>query len=238
MASDDGRRQWQVLKSRIERVVRLEPTNLELVGESLRWYRVANAEVLLTQATRDQSTPASEIDPFWAATWRAAQGLARFLQSRPLQNQHVLELGCGSGQAGVGAALAGAARVTLTDAVGLALLVAQLNSFPWRDRLTVRRLRWTQDRLPKLFPIVIGSDLVYDPHLFPMLEACARQHLTPGGSLLLSEPHRHTGDKFSHWIREAGWRLQEYDMDLRDGRIPIRIFECRLEDQQAIPTEI
>jgi hypothetical protein len=79
---------------------------------------------------------------------------------------------------------------------------------------------------PAGFPIVIGSDLVYDPQLFSVLEQTARQHLAVGGRLYLSEPHRHTGDQFSRWIRQAGWRTQEHDVALGDARIPIRVFEC------------
>lgn len=117
----------------------------------------------------------------------------------------------------------------MTDAVQLALRVAQLNAWPVAERIEFRRLRWTIDRVDEAtFPIIIGSDLVYDPNIFSLLEQCARQHLAPGGKLLLSEPHRHTGDKFSSWIVEAGWKSIEHDVDMKDGRVPIRVFECSL----------
>ncbi len=126
------------------------------------------------------------------------------MQQFDLVNVRVLELGCGSGQAGVGAA-AQRAKVTMTDAVGLALMVAKLNAWELRDRISFRRVRWNQDQLAQEpFPILIGSDIVYDPNLFPLLNLCARQHLATGGRMYLSEPHRHTGDRFSSWIRAAG----------------------------------
>jgi predicted nicotinamide N-methyase len=219
------------LKSRIERAVTLTTEPLELGGRCFDWYRVANPDVLLTKAAENAARPSEDLDPFWAATWRAAIGLDRFLQSLNLREVRVLELGCGSGQAGVGAA-AQQARVTMTDAVGLALMVARLNAWSLQDRIHFQRLRWNLDQLQQApFPVIIGSDLVYDPSLFSLLDVCARNHLAAGGRMYLSEPHRHTGDRFSKWIVSAGWKTAEHDLDLRDGRIPIRIFECWLEAQ-------
>lgn len=213
------------LKARIEQTVSLSVQPLVLGGKLFDWHRVVNPEVLLTKAAANSEQPAELLDPFWAATWRAAIGLDRFLQRFALQDVSVLELGCGSGQAGVGAA-AQQARVTMTDAVGIALMVARLNAWPVLDRIEFRRLRWTVDQLDSPFSIIIGSDLVYDPSLFPLLDACAQAHLAPDGRMYLSEPHRHTGDKFSKWVRAAGWNTCEHDVDLEDGRVPIRIFEC------------
>lgn len=227
MASSDPA--WLDLRLRIETQVRLEPTSVELGERTFQWYRVANPDVLLDLAV-EQSAECSrpEIDPFWAATWRAALGLDQFLSSVTIRDVRVLELGCGSGQAGTGAAARGA-WVTLTDSVQLALDVAQLNSWPVRDRVKVEKLTWGETQISEpRFPIILGSDLVYDTSLFPLLEQCAREHLTPQGKLLLSEPHRHTGDHFAKWIREHGWLTREHDVDLKDDRIPVRIFECQL----------
>jgi predicted nicotinamide N-methyase len=216
------------LKAEIEQSVQLEPTQIELGNRWFTWHRVTNTDQLL-QAALDSNAPAEEVDPFWAATWRAAQGLDRFLGRLNLTGVRVLELGCGSGQAGAGAAARGA-QVVMTDAVQLALKVAQLNTWPVAERIEFRHLRWTVDQVSgAAFPIIIGSDLVYDPNIFGLLERCARQHIAPGGRLLLSEPHRHTGDKFSTWISQAGWKKIEHDVDMGDGRVPIRIFECSLQ---------
>lgn len=166
------------LKARIEQSVLLSCQPLVLGGQLFDWYRVVDPEILLTKAVSNEAQePAAELDPFWAATWRAAIGLDRFLQQVELKDVSVLELGCGSGQAGVGAA-AQQARVTMTDAVGLALMVARLNAWPVSDRIRFRRLRWTIDELDvPPFSVIIGSDLVYDPQLFPLLDAYMRHSL-------------------------------------------------------------
>jgi predicted nicotinamide N-methyase len=213
-------------RAEVEQSVALTESTATLAGHTLPWFKVADPDALLTAAVECQDKPATEVDPFWAVLWRAAQGLDAYLQRVPLDGVRVLELGCGAGQAGIAAALRGA-RVTLSDAVPLALRVAELNAWPVRERVTFERLTWAEGQLDAPpFPIVIGSDLVYDPHHFPQLAACARRHLAPGGRLLLSEPHRHTGDRFAGWIREAGWESREHDLDLQDGRVAIRVFEC------------
>ncbi len=211
----------------IQRSVDLEIVPVHLGGQLFQWYRVANPEGLLEQAAAaEDARHAEDLDPFWAATWRAALGLDRFLGRLPLAGRRVLELGCGSGQAGTGAAARGG-MVTMTDTVELALQVAKLNAWPVAHRVRVRLLNWQRQRLTEeAFPIIVGSDLVYDPALFPRLEACARQHLAAGGKLYLSEPHRHTGDRFADWIRQAGWDCREHDVDLEDQRVAVRVFEC------------
>ena len=224
--------QWFDLKAEIERVVSLEPTEIELGNRLFLWYRVTNPDDLL-QAALDSDAPPEEVDPFWAATWRAARGLDKYLGRYDCRAMRVLELGCGSGQAGTGAAARGA-EVVMTDAVQLALQVARLNAWPVAHRIQFQKLRWTVDKLTcEPFPLILGSDLVYDPNLFPMLDQCAREHLAEGGTLLLSEPHRHTGDKFSKWIEQAGWNKIEHDVDLGDDRVPIRVFELTLPSQPA-----
>ena len=130
---------------------------------------MANPDRLLDNAV-DSHLPAVKVDPFWAATWRAAQGLDRYLNRVQCSGLRVLELGCGSGQAGVGAAARGA-QVLLTDAVPLALQVARLNAWPVICNCRFTLLRWGEDRLNEPpFPLIIGSDLVYDPAHFPQLE--------------------------------------------------------------------
>ncbi len=220
---------WLELKREIEQVVLLEPSTICLGDREFTWYRVANPDLLLEVAVAGLDVPAEEMDPFWSVTWRAAQGLDRFLANIPLHDVRILELGCGSGQAGTGAAARGGI-VTVTDAVDLALRVARLNAWPVSKQMNFQRLKWGSEQLdaPR-FPLVIGSDLVYDPQLFPLLERCARQHLASDGMLLLSEPHRHTGDRFAKWIVAAGWDVVEHDVDLRDERVPIRVFACTLK---------
>jgi predicted nicotinamide N-methyase len=214
---------------RIEREVALDHGVTEIAGQVYPWTKVRDPDALLMRALIQNDQGTVETDPFWAATWRAAIGLDRYLESLPsLNGVRVLELGGGSGRAGIAAGLRGA-RVTITDAVAIALLVCRFNARHVDQNVCVRRLDW-RDRRSNLgtFPIILGSDIVYDPKLFPILEPCMRRHLATGGCVLLSEPQRHTGDRFEPWIRAAGWQCQSTLIDLGDAQRPIRIFKCQL----------
>ncbi|MFN3189851.1 MAG: class I SAM-dependent methyltransferase [Aureliella sp.] len=215
------------LRERIEKSVRLEPSEIKLGGLELTWLRVANPDVLLEQAVeQDEDGHEATVDPFWAATWRAALGLDHFLRDVIEPGLRVLELGCGSGQAGTAAAIRGA-EVVSTDSVELALQVAKLNAWDVRGQIRFEPLVWGRDQLAESsFPVIIGSDLVYDPGRFTDLFRCVDQHLAEEGKVYLSEPHRHSGDKFSVWIKNQGWETKEHDVDLCDARVPVRIFEC------------
>lgn len=216
------------LRLAIEQVLPLKLEQIVLAGQPLRWYRAANPDPLLEEAVTSAQLPAPDIDPFWAADWRAAFGLDAYLANFQLEGIRVLELGAGSGRAGIAAAMRGA-EVTITDTVDLAMLVARLNSYLVRQRVRIERLRWAEQTLAgPAFPIIISSDLVYDPNHFPQLEKCARDHLASGGRWLLSEPQRHTGDRFAQWILSAGWRCDIHLLDLKDERIAMRIFDCHL----------
>jgi predicted nicotinamide N-methyase len=215
------------LLGRVQRTVPVEHIQTEIAGQSYPWTRVIDPDRLLEDALSRRDRSPADLDPFWAATWRAAIGLDRFLSRLELRDLRVLELGCGSGRAGIAAALRGA-RVTLTDAAGQALLVARLNAWPVRGQLRVRSLNWDGTGLPDPpFPLILGSDLVYDQSLWAMLESCLRRHLTDEGLVLLSEPQRHTGDRFETWIGQAGWKTRVTLVDLDDGKPSIRVFQLR-----------
>jgi predicted nicotinamide N-methyase len=217
------------LLSRIQRRVPIEHTVTSIAGREYPWTRVVDPDSLLLNALSRSEQGTVELDPFWAATWRAAQGLDAFLGSLPsIADKRILELGGGSGRAGISAGLRGA-NVVITDAVPMALLVCRFNARCVANRVHVRLLDW-RDRNSQLepFPIILGSDIVYDPKLFPILEPCLRRHLQPGGSVYLSEPQRHTGDRFEKWIVAAGWHCKSSFIDLNDGQREIRIFSLSL----------
>ncbi len=217
------------LLARIQQQVRIEHTTTSIAGQEYPWTRVVDPDSLLLNALSKSQEGTVELDPFWAASWRAAQGLDQFLGTLPcLKGIRILELGGGSGRAGISAGMRGA-KVLITDAVPTALMVCKFNARQVSDQVQVRLLDW-RDRNTQIqpFPIIIGSDIVYDFRLFPVLEPCLRRHLAPGGVAYLSEPQRHTGDRFEKWILAAGWQCISSLVDLGDGQRQIRIFSCWL----------
>jgi predicted nicotinamide N-methyase len=225
-------RNQRALLARIERRVPIVESETVIAGQTVPWIKVTEPDRLLLQALQQGQDGSFELDPFWAAAWRAAVGMDHFLESlaETLPGSRVLELGGGSGRAGISAAMRGA-EVFITDAATVAMLVCRYHSYHVRDRVQIRCLDW-RDRESSLgkFPIIIGSDIVYDPKLFPILEPCVRRHLDRNGVAYFSEPQRHTGDRFKKWIQSAGWKVRENFIDLQDSEKEIRIFECRLTD--------
>ncbi|MGB1925528.1 MAG: class I SAM-dependent methyltransferase [Rubripirellula sp.] len=183
-------------------------------------------EMLLDACRRQDAGEEGVIDPFWATTWRAASGLDHYLDKIAIDNQRVLELGCGTGHVGLSAALRGA-TVTLTDGVLDPLLLVRLSTWEVRERCTIKRLRFGIDRIAgKKFPFILGSDVTYLRQLWPELMQCIDQHLTPSGEVYLSDPHRIIANEFSQWIKKQPWIYKEESIELADDPAhPIRVMK-------------
>ncbi|MDF1843836.1 MAG: SAM-dependent methyltransferase [Rubripirellula sp.] len=190
--------------------------------------------MLLDACKRQDAGEEGVIDPFWATTWRAAAGLDQFLARIDLKQVPVLELGCGTGHAGIAAALRGG-QVVLTDGVSDPLLLVQMSTWELRDRCQVRRLRFGIDRLPgPTFPVILGSDVTYLRQLWPDLDACLKTHLSKGGQVLLSDPFRIIANEFREWIQQHGWRYEEHSIALEDDTDhPIRVMSLRREPSES-----
>lgn len=179
---------------------------------------------LLTPADPDavlEEHAAAEVpgDPYWATVWPVARTLAARLLGDPFpRGTRVLELGCGSGLAGLAAASAGSA-VTATDvdprAVALAAANGALNGLP----LTAEILDWFAPPVltaEERFDRVIGADLLYQPDLHAPLLATLAAVLAADGEAVLADPGRTAAAAFLHAAADAGWRVRLEDDAGRD----------------------
>ncbi|TWU57151.1 class I SAM-dependent methyltransferase [Rubripirellula reticaptiva] len=207
-----------------------EPTMI--AGQESRLAVASDPDGMLIEACeRQDAGEEGVIDPFWAATWRAASGLDHYLERIDLSGMRVLELGCGTGHAGLAAAMRGA-NVVLTDGVNDPLMLVRMSTLAVADRCRVERLRFGLDRLddPK-FPLILGSDVTYLRALWPELDQCLRDHLADGGEVLLSDPFRFIANEFRDWIQGQGWDYTEHKIELADDpEHPIRVMQLRLAD--------
>ena len=190
--------------------------------------QVAEAEDRREKVTGRRSPEDQLHLPYWAELWDSAVGLARFLvmaNPPPMSpGASVLDLGCGMGLAGtVAAALGG--RVLFADLEEPALLFARLNSLPYRDRVRARRLNWQADRLAERFDLILGADILYERRQWEFLEPFWRAHVAPGGSVLLGEPGRQTGDMFVDWIGPRGWKLNHAEQAVETRPKPVRVLQ-------------
>ncbi len=155
----------------------------------------------------------------------AANGSAQ--ERTDLAGRSVLDLGCGQGLTGCVAAALGA-KVLFADLESPALLFAQLNAFPWIDRIRSRRTDWQTDDLGETFDLIIGADILYERSQWDFLEPFWRKHLSSDGKIILGEPGRPTGDVFGDWIKPRGWKVELFEQRVPSRDRPIRIFELMM----------
>ncbi|MBL8794069.1 MAG: methyltransferase [Planctomycetia bacterium] len=147
---------------------------------------------------RDPSagTEEEEYIPFWADLWPAARMLAKAILKEPWpqpvngQPLTAMEIGCGLGLAGV-VALSRGLRVIFSDYDATALRYAADNARinGYRD-FDVLQLDWRQPPPGLQVPVVLGSDLIYQMEMAPVLAALLKKILAPGGVVLLADQER------------------------------------------------
>jgi predicted nicotinamide N-methyase len=156
--------------------------------------------------------------PWWAFAWAGGQALARYvLDNRALAaGRSVLDLGAGSGLAGIAALKAGAARVLAADTDPFAIAAIAVNA-------TVNRVAMEatdRDLLaapPDRYDLLLVGDLFYERPLaervLAFLEAAWRQ----GAAVLVGDPRR------SYFPKERFEAVAEYSVpvtrDLEDMEI-------------------
>lgn len=152
-----------------------------------------------------------EFIPYWATLWPAARMLAKAVVREPWENYRqpleVLEVGCGLGLGGI-AGLARGLCVTFTDldetALAFAKTNAKLNGYP--DVRTMP-LDFRCPPTERKYPVVIGSDLMYEERLVNPLVGLLRAVLAPGGLCLIADPDRLSARVFRWKLEEAGYTV-------------------------------
>ena len=226
-------RRRQRLLQRIHRRFQTVTEDIGIGPMSLRFTRAANPnqvldDIVAEEDLREKSTGVRLDDPqhlpYWAELWDSARGLAAALAKMDWTPEtRVLDLGCGMGLCGATAAALGA-RVLLADLEPPAMLFARLNCLPFGRRVRARQLNWQIDRLPERFDLIFGADILYERQQWEFLNEFWKAHLADGGTILLGEPGRQSGDLFIPWIQQRNWHLQESTEQLPGGAKPIRIF--------------
>lgn len=156
-----------------------------------------------------------EYIPYWADLWASARMLAKVILREPWSKLSdrfglplpALEVGCGLGLAGV-AALSRGLRVTFSDcdegAVQFAAANAKRNGFKDFETLAID-LRHP----PELaFPVILGSDVMYEERLIEPLVNLIDRSLVPGGVALITDPDRQAAKGFRWQVQNAGLAVE------------------------------
>jgi predicted nicotinamide N-methyase len=233
---------WQRLLARIKRRYQVSLTDVTVGPATISFARVTDPDRVLDEVAAEedrrekcsgQRLSGDELHlPYWAELWDSASGIAQFLTDhRELiqPDAQVLDLGCGMGLSGTAAAALGA-RVLFADLETPALLFAQLNSLPFRERVATRRVDWRRDHLGRRFDAILGADILYERKQWDYLEPFWSEHLTNSGYILLGEPGRQTGDLFCEWISTKPWRLDQFAQPVPSFPRPIRLLRLTRPD--------
>jgi predicted nicotinamide N-methyase len=160
-------------------------------GRGFKIARPADSDRLLDDPAVRAAFAADDYLPYWTDLWPAARMLAKAImrQSWPPALE-ALEIGCGLGLAGV-AALAQGMRVTFSDYDATALRFAadnaRANGF---QEFKLLQLDWRRPPADLRFPLVLGSDLVYEARNVEPLVKLIRNVLLPQGVCLLADQDR------------------------------------------------
>ena len=113
---------------------------------------------------------------YWAFCWGSGQALARHLLEQPeiVANRRVLDLGSGSGVAGIAAAMAGAAQVCACDTDLDAKLATRYNA-----QINGICIEQVDDftAVPG-FDVVLMADVLYDKNNLPLLKTAQQVSTT------------------------------------------------------------
>lgn len=137
-----------------------------------------------------------------AVVWEAATVLARYLGTldpSALIGRRAIELGAGTGLAGMVASALGANPVILTDrhtTSAEANLAANRHNIPPSRDVSVSRLEWGQDvsRFRPPFELILAADVVYVEDTFPLLIRSLGELSDSNTVILLSCKHRYERD--------------------------------------------
>ena len=190
-------------------VTTVEP--VEVDGHTFEILRPRNSDDLISEDdfVRDDRLP------YWADVWPSSRVLAARMRHVPLldgipRGERVLELGCGSGVVAVGAARAGFA-VTATDYYEDALRFTRANV--WRAtgaECETRLVDWREMPVDLgRFPLVLASDVLYEPRYAELVARAILHVLARGGVALVADPGRLAAPAFLEEVADLGLDVRE-----------------------------
>ncbi|MEM7658012.1 MAG: 50S ribosomal protein L11 methyltransferase, partial [Bacteroidota bacterium] len=203
------------LSKRIQAQYELASQHLQLGGQTIEIQYPSDPDPLLDELI-DRGSEDPEVQderiPYWADVWPSAIGMAQFLAKHPalVQQQQVIELGCGVALPSITGAKLGAGRVIMTDYLPAALEMAAynwgLNGLPDPELST---LDWRTPETHLQSDVVLASDVIYEARNSDSLLNAFQVLCRPSGTIIWSEPGRPLGESFRQDLLARGFQVSE-----------------------------
>jgi predicted nicotinamide N-methyase len=186
-------------------------TPIRIGGQSVRLVRPGDPDLLLDDPDVIDWNRRDDYMPYWAYLWPASYLLAEVVMAEPWPVGpggapiEVLEIGCGLGLAGL-VALGRGLRVQFSDYDRAPLeFVARSVAENGLDetRYTTTILDW-RDLPDERFPVILGSDVIYEPRLVPLVANVLATMLAPDGIALIASPYRIAARGFPAAVGSVG----------------------------------
>jgi predicted nicotinamide N-methyase len=187
-------------------------SQLEFHGRAIKLVRPADPDRLLDDPQVRRWNQHDDYMPYWAYLWPGAFLLAEAVAREPwpfasaaTSRLRFLEIGCGVGLAGL-VALKRGHFVCFTDydhaPLDFVTQSASLNGFLPGSYAT-RVLDW-RDVPEDRYQIILGSDVLYERRLVPLVANLLADCLEPGGVGLISCPGRMSAEGFGREVTSLG----------------------------------
>jgi predicted nicotinamide N-methyase len=167
--------------------------------------RPAGSDTLLDHPAVQARFSRGEYLPYWVDLWPSARMLGKvILRENWVAGTRALEIGCGLGLPGV-VGLAAGLHVTFSDCDRTALCFAAQNARAngFRD-FELMPLDWNQPPRGVAFPVVFGSDLIYESRNVEPLVMLVQRVLAPGGVCLITDQDRIPADFLRRTLEDRG----------------------------------
>lgn len=161
---------------------------------------------------RDGLSPAPEsshLNPNWGDLWPSARAMASYFGHQVrMRSVDAVEVNCGLGVAGLGAAAKGG-RVTLLDSNPEAIRFARYNALQnGFTHIHTREFDWKHDVLEGQVGSLIFADVLHDAANFERVFKMLRDNLSPGRTAFLAEPGRPIATVFFDELRTLDYHIR------------------------------
>lgn len=205
-------------------------TTIQLSDREILFTIVDDPDRFLDELSKEDSEGKFFL-PYWIYLWESAIALARHVSEKreAFTDQHILEIGCGFGLAGIAACQAGA-KVIFTDFEYDALLFAKHNArLNNVNSATFIQMDWSAPCFHCKFDVILASDVIYEEQNWQPILCLLQSLLSDNGIAIFSEPNRKNADGFFECIRENGFDFEKstYSISLDQKTTLINIYTVK-----------